>query len=405
MSRLDEFRLTIEVMKSEGKSNREIAAFYDTSEKSVRRAFKRWAKGDGVTFQVRDGKAVIETQSIDKAADPVVLMQEVGLNPEDWHIEAVDTSKWGRVGDPQFSLKLHLKALQQPEFIVPATYHPELVPVPNKQRDRTGDSKLVVFASDFHAPFHDPVLFRQFIDFLAHNQPEKIIVGGDLGDFPDESRHRHKPEWQASAQKCVNSMYQILLAIRLICPDAEIVFLPGNHDERIRNAIIDNNKGLFELRPADEAGEPQALSVWDLRSLLHLDKLGVSYIDPMGTYEYALHPISPKLAGTHGWIAKNKSAYSAAGTLESLGHSVIVGHTHRRGFYYETTYEIDGTPRDLVAVEAGCMCLHKKGLGYARAANWQQGFVTATVHDDGTFAIEPAVHVNDRTLWRGQVYV
>jgi UDP-2,3-diacylglucosamine pyrophosphatase LpxH len=404
MSKLDEYRSTVEAMKAEGKSNREIAAFYDTSEKSVRRALKRWARGDGVNFLVRDGKAVIETQSIDKAADPVVLMKEVGLSPDDWHIESVDTSKWGRVGDPQFSLKLHLKALNHPEFVLPAAYSPNLAPRKYSKPEK-GESELVVFASDFHAPFHDPTLFRQFIDWLALNQPHKVIVGGDLGDFPEQSRHRHKPEWQASAQKCVNTMYQILLAIRMACPNAEIVFLPGNHDERIRNAIIDNNAGLFELRPADEAGESKALPVWDLRSLLHLDKLGVSYIDPMGTYEYALHPISSKLAGTHGWIAKNKSGYSAAGTLESLGHSVIVGHTHRRGFYYETTYEIDGTPRDLVAVEAGCMCLHKKGLGYARAANWQQGFVTAVVHEDGTFAIEPAVHVNGKTLWRGQVYV
>lgn len=400
MSKLDEHKETVLAMKAEGRSNRAIGHWHGVSEKSVRRALKRWATADDARPKEQ---VVFTTQSTRLVTDPEELMRELGVDPSDWHVDSIDVNRWGNVDDPNYQLKVRLKNLK-PENLILAPEIPDLLPR-IYSKPSNDEAELVVFVSDFHAPFHDPHLLRQFIDWLATNQPHRIIVGGDLGDFPAQSRHRHKPEWNASAQECVNAMFQILLAIRLVCPNAEIVFLPGNHDERIRNAIIDHNQGLFELRAADQSGEPQALSVWDIRNLLHLDKLGISYIDPAGTYEYALYPISTKLAATHGWIAQNKSGYSAAKTLESLGHSVIVGHTHRRGFYYETTYEIDGTPRDRVAVEAGCMCLHKKGLGYARAANWQQGFVTVSVHADGTFAIDPASYVNKKLLWHGQVYV
>src|ERR1044072_5031196 len=98
MPKLDDHKATVLAMKDEGKSNREIAAWFETSEKSVRRALKRWAKGEGVNLQMHGDQAVIETQSMDKVTDPKELMREVGLDPKEWHQESIDVSKWGRMG-------------------------------------------------------------------------------------------------------------------------------------------------------------------------------------------------------------------------------------------------------------------------------------------------------------------
>jgi predicted phosphodiesterase len=400
VSILDSHRKVIENLKRQGFSNRYIAVYYGVSEKSIRRALKRWDREDSET---EPNEIVVEAEKPIKVTDPDELMHELGVNPEEWHVDTIDAGKWGNPQDPSYKLSVKLKNKRPVDLILPVQNAQVELPVVWSS-PKAGEPKLTVYASDFHAPFHDRDLFRRFLQFLAINRPHEIIIGGDLNDFPEQSRHRHKPEWKATVMDCVNGSYGILLAIRKVCPDAKIIFLPGNHDERIRNAIIDHNNSLFDLRPADKEGEEQDLSVWDLRNILRLDELGVEYVDPQGTYEYSMYEVSPKLAATHGWVVKGKSAQSAQGTLESLGHSVLIGHTHRRGFYYLTVFEIDGTPRDLVAVEAGCMCLHKKGLGYARAANWQQGFVTAQVFDNGAFNIEPAVHVNEQLIWRDQVF-
>lgn len=412
-SKLDEYRTQIEQLRNvQGYSNSEIvrelklAYGIDTSEKSIRRAFKRWMKKEtGASVKILGNLAEIVTPSTRLVTDPEELMRELGVAPEDWEVSSIIVNRWGDVNDPQYQLKASLKNKKDliNDLILPASdisySHDGTFKEP-----KVGENVLGFFASDFHEPFHEPKLFRAFLNWLNHNEPHEGVIGGDLMDFPEQSRHRHKPEWKAKARKCVNAGYLALLDIRTASEKTKLIFLPGNHDERIRNSIIDHNKDLFDLRPADKPGQSNARSVWDLRSLLHLDELGVTYIDPEGTYEYACYEVSSELGASHGWLVSGQSGKSAANHLDTLGHSVIHGHTHRLGFHYRTFYTPGGEPKLLQAVEAGCMCQMKKGLGYKRAANWQQAFVTYTITPEGYCHIEPAVFINDKLYWRNQVY-
>src|SRR5208283_445858 len=133
----------------------------------------------------------------------------------------------------------------------------------------------------------------------------------------------------------------------------------------------------------EEAGE-KALSP---KFLLRLDELKIEYVDPEGPYALAQINLSPKLAVRHGWIARKGSGASALDTLEHLGYSVIVGHTHRQSLVYKTTHDIDGAPATLTAAEAGCMCRvnqtpidGRRWPNYSPVPDWQQGFSTVTVH-------------------------
>lgn len=412
-SKLDSYRDVIENMRNiEGKSNSEIARellkFYDvsTSEKSIRRAFKRWLKKEtGSSVKIHGNLAEIVTPSTRLVTDPEELMRELGVAPEDWEVSNIVVNRWGDVNDPNYQLKANLKNKKDllDQLILPASdisySHNKVFNVP-----KVGESLFGFFASDFHEPFSDPKLKKKFLNWLNRNKPHEGIIGGDLGDYPSQSRHRYKPEWRAKARDCVNASYLTLLDIRTASEETDLVFLPGNHDERIRNSIIDNNEDLFDLAPADKPGQPNARSVWDLRTLLHLEELAITYIDPEGNYEYASYEISKELAATHGWKVTGKSAKSAESHLETLGHSLIHGHTHRMGFYYKTIYTPNGGSKLLQGVEAGCMCIFDKGLGYARGANWQQGFVTYTVTPSGHVHIEPAIFYEDKLYWRNEVY-
>lgn len=407
---LDEYRTVIEAMRNEGKSNseiaREVSSLYNfpTSEKSIRRAFKRWAKKSSASVKLVGNRAEIVTPSIRLVTDPEELMRELGLDPDQWVIPNVIVNRWGDVNDPNYQLKA---TLQNKKFILdnlikPAekvNLTPRVVPKPVAGAEYTG-----FFASDFHEPFSEPKLVDLFLQWVSEEKPDEGIIGGDLMDFPEQSRHRHKPEWAATAQQCVNSGYNLLVRLRVASKDTNLVFIPGNHDERIRNRVIDFNQDLCTVRPADKHDEPNMRSIWDIRNLLHLDELEISFIDPKGTYEYASYQIGRELAATHGWLVARQSGKSAANHLDELGHSVIHGHTHRLGSHFKTIYNADGTTRLLQAWEAGCMCQLKKGLGYSRAANWQQSFLTYSVNEEGYVHIEPAMFLDGKLYWRDKVY-
>ena len=112
-----------------------------------------------------------------------------------------------------------------------------------------------------------------------------------------------------------------------------------------------------------------------------------------------------------GWIAQQGSGKSALATLEHLGYSVIIGHSHRQSLVYKTTHDIEGDTTTLVAAEAGCMCRidqqvrdGRKFPDFTPLPDWQQGFATVTMHPDGLFQIEHATYVNGTLLWRDQQY-
>jgi hypothetical protein len=189
--------------------------------------------------------------------------------------------------------------------------------------------------------------------------------------------------------------------------------LAGNHDERLRNFLLERHRtlALYGVKQADspDAHGEQALSP---KFLMRLDELKIEYVDPEGPYDLAQINLSPKLAVRHGWIARKGSGTSALDTLEHLGYSVIVGHTHRQSLVYKTTHDIDGGITTLTAAEAGCMCrvnqtpdsTGRRWPNYSPVPDWQQGFSTVTIHPDGLFRIDNATFVNDTLLWRNQSY-
>jgi hypothetical protein len=254
---------------------------------------------------------------------------------------------------------------------------------------------------DQQAPFQDPNLHDKFVHWLSENRPDEGVLIGDTVDFAEISRHRHNPEWVARTQDCLDSGYGLLRDYVHSSPDTRWKKLAGNHDIRIRTTIIDQARDLYGLRRADS---PQEHSVWSIPHLLRLDELGIEFIDPNGEWEHGQVKLSDKLAVRHGWIARKGSGQSALATLEHLGYSVVVGHTHRQSLVHKTTHDIDGNTSTLAGVEAGCMCRIQDGLGYAVAPDWQNGFATATIWDDGKFKIDLATYVNGELLWRGQRY-
>lgn len=279
------------------------------------------------------------------------------------------------------------------------------IPLPKAQsKSNSAAPELIVCASDQHAPFHDVKLHELFLQWLRENKPDRGILVGDTLDLANLSRHPTEPDHAATTQECVDAGGQILYEYRRASENTRWTKVDGNHEERLRRAVINQLSDLYGLQPARIEELPDHPPVWDISTLLRLDELGIEHYRGKGSYDHTQVQISPYLAARHGWVARKNSGTSAHTTLDHLGHSVIVGHTHRQSRVHQTKFSIDGKPKITTAVETGCMCRIEEGLGYAVNPDWQNGFAVATVWPDGFFSLDLATYVDGVLLYRDQYY-
>lgn len=362
-------------------------------------------KSEARTTQINqnDGHFSVKTEGRIDLSDSAELLRGRNLDPEEWEITSLRVNEWDSpTGEVMTQLRVNV--VRKRGFELQPAFEPDDYEAPKKYSKAPSDSaRLIALVGDQQAPYHDEDLHEIFCEWLRDNQPEEGILMGDTVDFPDISRHPQNPEHDRSVQDCVNAGYLLLRDYVQASPTTKWTKLIGNHDERIRARLLHHQTLLHEVRRADVPGEEPELPVWNVGHLLRLEALGVDLIEPNGSYEHAQANLSKHLAARHGWLATKGSGTSALKTLEHLGYSVVVGHTHRQSLVHKTTHDIDGSPTTLAAAETGCMC-RIDGLGYTVAPDWQNGFATASIHNDGTFKIDLATYAGESLYWRDQRY-
>lgn len=400
-----------------------------TSEASIRRYRKRHAINPDAVHQaytkiegdVAEGQDDPSTTPV--LDDPDTMLRARGLDPEEWAITHVTANEYqGPASAGHTDATGETKVTYYQTKFTAAKIRPDVQLIAarsdgwirnNRVTDNYTGHRLIVVTGDQQAPFHDPHLDGLFRQWLDNYRPDQGILLGDTVDFPDISRHQLDPENTATVNECIQSGYDLLRGYVESSPSTHWQKLAGNHDERLRNLILDKPKNhpLYGLKRPDTPDSPGE-DVLGLIHLLRLDELGIEYIDPHGGYELGQIILSPKLAVRHGWLVRKGSGSTALATLEHLGYSVIVGHTHRQSVVHETKAEIDGKVRVLTGVEAGCMCRVEQTTdldgrvwpNYTVAPDWQNGFCTVEVWDDGYFNIDTAKYVNGTLMWRDERY-
>jgi len=427
-SRLDQepFYSRIKDLIEQGGTNSSIARALETTEKSIRRFRKRHHIEAPSPIDSRKGsvhyhdgdKADVTTPAASGLVldDPDTMLRERGLSPESWLISSATINEWNGPSADEGMVTYHQAKLnikrKHPELeILPARSDGWKAP-PIKETIQSNKSRLIVITGDEQCPFHDENLHYLFTGWLEENEPDEGVALGDKLDLPDISKYRIDPENTAKVNDCIQSAYDLWRARRIASNHTRWRFCPGNHDERLRNILLDKPSvyPLYGLKRADTP-EEEGPPVITLSHLLRLDELSVEYVDPEGPYNLAQINLSPKLAVRHGWIARQGSGTSALATLDHLGYSVIIGHSHRQSLVYKTTHDIDGETTTLTAAEAGCMCRidqqvrnGRKFPDFSVLPDWTQGFATVTIHPDGLFRIEHGTYVNKTLLWRDQRY-
>ena len=302
--------------------------------------------------------------------------------------------------------------------VVQPAPRPKSAPVA-KKRTGKGWRKAIVLpdmqvgyytnADDELEAIHDEAAIAICRRIIRDEQPDTIVMVGDNADFAELSRFRLSPAYAATTQATVDRCAALAADLRTDAPQAEIIWLEGNHEARLSFHIIDNAKAAFGLR---RGMEPVGWPVLSMPHLCHFDDAGINYVSGYPANDWWLND---NLRVIHGHKVTSGGS-TAHKYLDDARVSTIFGHVHRAEHAERTRQTRDG-PRTITATSAGCLCridgavpstkggMDVHGQPVPTAEDWQQGFhVVHYQPGDGPFSLERVQILNGWAMFRGQEY-
>lgn len=267
-------------------------------------------------------------------------------------------------------------------------------------RDRSGDLTAI----------HDEEAISIALQIIKDINPQLIVCNGDNLDFPEFSKYRTTPAFAQTTQTSIDRAALFAAEMRMAAPKAKIVWLAGNHEERLPNYILDNASAAFGLKKGLHS------SSWPVMSIPYLcnfDKQKIEYIPgyPAGDYW-----INNNLKVIHGTKVKT-GANTAHAYLRDEKVSVIYGHIHRIETAYKTRRDVHGSST-IMAASMGCLSRIDGAVPSMKGSkdldgrpvkvseDWQQGIgvVTYETTGDHRFSLETVPILNNWAMYRGNTY-
>lgn len=207
------------------------------------------------------------------------------------------------------------------------------------------DGKIYI-ASDVHFPYQDDKAVKRFVTECFLNQPDIIVLNGDIMDFYKLSRFSKDPEGRNPKEE-IEMCRDFLKDLRESCPDSLIYYTIGNHETRLEKYVLDKAPEIACLVD----------NVFEIIKVNDYKVIGCSSLLINDTFMLK-----------HGTRLGNKSGLSAIKELEAHYLSGATGHTHRLCKF--TTRK---SGKRFVWFETGCLC--DLNPEYCILPDWQQGFV------------------------------
>lgn len=259
-------------------------------------------------------------------------------------------------------------------------------------------------------PIHDEAAIDVALQLVRKAKPDQIILVGDNLDLCEFGKYRYTPAFARTTQAAIDRATELCAQLRSLAPQARIVWIAGNHEERLGNMILDGAGAAYGLR---RGNTPQEWPVLSVPYLCRLDETEVEYLPG---YPTGAHWINERLHVIHGdKVASGGS--TAHKYLATVKTSVIYGHIHRREWAERTRDDHDGA-RTILAASPGCLARidgavpstrgghDLDGRPLYRAEDWQQGVaIVEYFPGDGDFNLELVPIRDGWARWRGQDYL
>ena len=243
-----------------------------------------------------------------------------------------------------------------------------------------GGMQTGLIFGDLHIPFEDKAAVRLLLRFIEKNPVNFIVINGDLCDFYLLSSFAKDPGRKDKMQDDIIAVRAFLNRLTKAAPNSNIIFLEGNHENRLQRYLW------------TKAEELSSLSELSIKHLYSLDDFRIKHIP----YEAGLL-INGAFLILHGDIVSKHSGYTAKLMFEKHGGCGICGHTHRGGSYYK---------RDRFGTwgwwEGFCLC--SLNPDWVKNPNWQQGFSLIHFTDTKRFWIEQVPIIGHELLYGNEIY-
>lgn len=220
------------------------------------------------------------------------------------------------------------------------------------------------FISDVHFPFEHSKLLNTSIDIIREEKVNTLVLGGDIIDFYTTSSFVIDKTAVFISQE-IERTTEFLASLRRKFK-GEIIYLSGNHEERIQKYI---------LKRADVLA-PLLKNKLSLTELLQLEKHKIQYCDKpfrIGKLYY-LHGHEKRMTA--------QVVHAALNILRWLNRSFIAGHFHR--FQMTLIKEVDKSLKG--GWISGClMDINKMPTPYEKIDTNQLGFTIIHYHNEFFF--------------------
>lgn len=196
-------------------------------------------------------------------------------------------------------------------------------------------------------PTHDVDAVSAAMRFCADLQPDEIVMHGDNLDLPEMGKYRLHPSFAQTTQATIDWATMFAAELRAACPTSRIVWLEGNHEARLGNALLDNARAAYGLKQGQATPE-----TWPVMSVPHLCRLedsGVDYIDgyPAGAFLLADGAVQV----IHGHLTGPSAPLNY---LKNEQVSTVYGHTHHPALAWKRVHRPSG-PTPIFAATGGCL--------------------------------------------------
>lgn len=259
-------------------------------------------------------------------------------------------------------------------------------------------------------PTHDERALKVALSITKDANPAMVVLVGDNLDLPEMSKYRMTAPYAQTTQATIDRMTLFCAELRHVAPNAQIVWLAGNHEERLPRYLIDNAAAAFGLR---KGASPASWPVLSVPFLCRLDEFNIDY---RAGYPASHVWVTERLRVIHGNKVKSGGS-TAHAYLNTEKTSVIYGHIHRREWAERTREDFDGA-KTILAATPGCLAridgvvpstkggVDLDGRPLTQHEDWQQGLAVVPYDPDtGRFVYEQIAIHDGFAMWHGREYI
>jgi len=222
--------------------------------------------------------------------------------------------------------------------------------------------QTALVASDLHDLHCDPFYRRVLIDTALRVQPEKIILNGDIFDLPEFSKHFQDPRSFLLVDR-IRWVHAFLRELRETAPEAEIIFVEGNHEYRLLRHLTEQTPAMMTVL-ADLHG-------YTVPKLLGLEEFEVNFVARADLTAFTQADIKNQIRKNYVKLWGDAQLYGHFPQMRGMGIPGASGHHHTHVVWAD--YSPIYGPWEWHQLGCG----HRREAEYCAGERWSNGFLLA----------------------------